>query len=101
MRRNRHDDWERFCEKHRDLLTETGLPASVVLSEQRFRDLLSEGRILAPDGYDSLEAMASPEWGALYRFASVFFRECESYAPEDLFPAFRTEVQRRGHTFPR
>jgi hypothetical protein len=36
---------------------------------------------------------------ALERFAAVFFHELESYAPLELFPAFRREVERRDTGF--
>jgi hypothetical protein len=43
----------------------------------------------------SLAQLPAEQWAALEQFATVFFREYESYAPFDLFPAFRREVDRR------
>ncbi len=101
MIRNRHDTWKLFCEMHRDLLTRTGLPPYVTHSEPRFRDLLEAGYVVVSKGQVSLGDLAPGNWAAVYEFAAVFFREFESYAPDDLFPAFRGEVMRRGETFPR
>lgn len=101
MTGNRHDIWQAFCETHRELITRTGFPAAVARTGQRFRDLLSEGQTVAPEGGVSLAALTPPQWSALYQFAAVFFREFESFAPADRFPAFRDEAQRRGDTFPR
>jgi hypothetical protein len=101
MRRNRHDTWKLFCEKYRELLARTGLPTSVTHSERRFRDLLEAGQVVVSEARISLAELAPERWAALYQFAAVFFREFESYAPEDLFPAFRDEVLRRGDEFPR
>jgi hypothetical protein len=98
--RNRHDTWERFCEAHRDVIEETGLPA-VIRSEHRFRELLECGRVEAAGVGVSLEGLPAAGWAALYRFAAAFFREFESYDPEGLFPAFRRAVERRGEQFPR
>jgi hypothetical protein len=101
MRRNRHDTWLRFCEVCRDWLTETGLPQQVTHSEQRFRDLLEAGRVVVSGAEFSLGALTPDGWAAFYQFTAVFFREFESYAPEDLFPAFRNEAEQRGDKFPR
>jgi hypothetical protein len=101
MRHNRHDVWNAFCEMHLELLARTGLPTSVTHSGQRFRDLLTEGQAVVSEARISLGGLAPPEWSALYQFAAVFFREFESFAPEDRFPAFRHEAQQRGDKFPR
>ncbi|HEV3437332.1 MAG TPA: hypothetical protein VG122_08235 [Gemmata sp.] len=100
MRLNRHDTWIQFSEKYRDLLAGTGLPAAVIRSEQHIRELLEMGRATVSETQFSLEELATTNWSALYEFATVFFREFESYAPEDLFPAFRCEALRRGDKFP-
>ena len=101
MLRNRHDTWKLFCEDHRDILAATGLPAAVIRAEHRFRDLLEAGHVAIRGAQTSLGELTADQWSALYQFAKVFFREFESFAPEDLFPAFRREVQRRGDVFPR
>jgi hypothetical protein len=101
MLRNRHDTWQLFCQTQREVLAQTGLPASVTDSEQRFRDLLGAGQAVVSEARVSLADLTPPQWAALYRFATMFFREFESYAPEDRFPAFRREVQQRGEQFPR
>jgi hypothetical protein len=101
MFRNRHDTWQLFCQGRREILAQTGLPTGVTHSEQRFRDLLEAGQAVGSEARVSLADLTPPQWVALYRFVAMFFREFESYAPEDLFPAFRREVQRRGDQFPR
>src|SRR6516165_10114162 len=93
MPRNRHDTWRLFCEAHRELLTQTGLPTSVTHSEHRFRDLLEAGQVFVSEARISLGELTPAGWAALYQFTAVFFREFESYAPEGLFPAFRCEAQ--------
>jgi hypothetical protein len=101
MGMNRHDAWEKFADDHRPLLIETGLPDTVTRSEHRFRELLEAGQIVIFESRFSLEELTPAQWLVLYQFARVFFREFESYAPENLFPAFRSEVSRRGDKFPR
>ena len=101
MGRNRHDTWKLFCEMHRELLAGTGLPTTVTHSEHRLRELLEVGQVVVSQARLSLEELTPNGWLALYQFAVVFFREFESYAPEDLFPAFRCEAERRGDKFPR
>src|SRR5262245_58699275 len=101
MRRNRHDTWKLFCEKHRELLDGTGLPVSVTHSESRFRELLEAGQVVVSQARFSLGQLTPSGWPHLHQFAAVFLREFESYAPEDLFPAFRDEVTKRGDKFPR
>lgn len=101
MRLNRHDTWERFSEKHQDMLARTGLPTTVTRSEQRFRELIEVGRVVVSEAAISLRELTATEWSALFQFTAVFFQEFESYAPEDLFPAFRREIQLRGEEFPR
>jgi hypothetical protein len=96
VHRNRHDTWQHFCDDHRELLTATGLPAKVARAEQRFRDLLREGRAEDCGVTAALAELTGAQWAALAQFAEVFFREFESYAPLDLFPAFRREAERRG-----
>lgn len=100
MLRNRHDTWALFCEAHREQLTQTGLPKAVTHTEHRFRDLLEQGEVAVREIEASLAQLSEDQWAALYQFSSVFFREFESYAPDDLFPAFRREVEARGDTFP-
>jgi hypothetical protein len=99
MRRNRHDTWQRFCDLQQELLAETGLPIAITYAEHRFRDLLRQGRVETRGATASLAELAGTQWEALERFAAVFFREFESYAPLDLFPAFHEEVERRGSKF--
>jgi hypothetical protein len=101
MRRNRHDTWKLFCDAQREILARTGLPTSLTHSEQRFRDLLEAGEVDFRNARISLADLTPSQWNALYQFAAVFFREFESFAPEDLFPAFRRETQRRGDEVPR
>ena len=96
---NRHDSWLRFCGLHRDLLAGTGLPEAITHSEDRFRELLRDGSASGRGVVAELAALNADQWAALERFAAVFFRECESYAPLDLFPAFRREAERRGTGF--
>ena len=101
MRRNRYDTWKAFCEMYREVLAQTGLPTSVICSEQRFRDLLEAGQVFSSNAQISLKELTPTAWSALHQFSSVFFREFESFMPEKLFPAFDQEVQRRGDKFPR
>src|SRR5438445_5246613 len=93
---NRHDSGLRVCDLHRLLLTATGLPESIALREHRFRDLLRDGAAAAGRMEVTLAALAADQWAALERFAAVFFRECESCAPLELFPAFRREAEHRS-----
>jgi hypothetical protein len=72
---------------------------TVTHSEQRFRELLEKGRIAVSGVRYSLEELTKTEWAALYKFAASFFREFESFAPEDLFPAFREVVERKEEKF--
>jgi len=92
---NRHDSWLRFCGLYRELVADTGLPQTVILSEDRFRNLLRDGSAAGRGVAFELAGLNAERWAALERFAAVFFRECESYAPLDLFPAFRREAERR------
>jgi hypothetical protein len=101
MRRNRHDTWKQFCDRHQELLAGTGLPASVTHSEHRFRELLEVGHVAVSQARHTLAGLTPAGWPALCQFAAGFFREFESYAPEDRFPAFRSEAERRGDQFPR
>jgi hypothetical protein len=93
---NRHDTWQQFCADHRALVAKTGLPAKTIHSEQRFRDLLGEGRASTHDGEVALADLSVGQWAALSQFADVFFREFESYAPLDRFPAYRRERECRA-----
>lgn len=95
MHRNRHDIWLRFCEKHRESLAGTGLPTALTRSEHRFRELLGLGIAGIGDVTNSLGEMSPAQWSALRQFTVHFFNEFESYAPLDLFPAFRREAERR------
>ena len=94
--RNWHDDWLRFCNLHQRLVTEIGLPQAIVYGEDRFRDLLRDGSAAGLGVRATLSELTDGQWTALKRFAFVFFRECESCAPLDLFPAFRREAERRS-----
>jgi hypothetical protein len=96
---NQHDAWARFSGKHHSLLARTGLPLAVTNSEPKFRDLLEHGATTAGRVEASLAELSPAQWDALEEFAVVFFREFESYAPLDLFPAFRQELTRRGSPF--
>jgi hypothetical protein len=101
MLRNRHDTWKLFCELQREILDRTGVPTSLTHSRQRFRDFLETGEAAVSVARISLADLTPPQWAALNQFAAVFFREFESFAPEDLFPAFRRETRKRGDKFPR
>jgi hypothetical protein len=94
--RNRHDTWQQFCADHRDSLAETGLPAKVIHSEQRIRDLLRAGRASSQDVEVALTDLSAAQWAALSRFVDEFFRQFESYDPLNRFPAFRRERERRA-----
>jgi hypothetical protein len=96
---NRHDSWLRFCGLHPQLLADTGLPEAITHGEDRFRDLLRDGAASGRGVGASLGDLSTEQWAALERFAAVFFHECESYAPLELFPAFRREIERRGTGF--
>jgi hypothetical protein len=96
---NRHDTWQRFCTRHAAWLADTGIPESVTRNEHRFRDLLCEGTTSRGDVTVLLTALSDVQWSALEGFATVFFREFESYAPLDLFLAFRREIERRRTEF--
>jgi hypothetical protein len=98
-RENKHDIWLRFCNKHQEWLAAFGLPQAITLGEDRFRDLLRDGCAKGAGAEASLSHLSTDQWQALERFAAVFFHEFESYAPLDLFPAFRQEASRRGTGF--
>jgi hypothetical protein len=98
---NRHDSWLQFCDMHHPLLAGIGLPDAIIKGEDLFRDLLRDGASAGRGVSASLADLSPEQWAALERFAAVFFRECESYAPLDLFPAFRREAERRGTGFRR
>lgn len=100
MLSNRHDIWQAFCETHRVLIAQAELPSAVIRSRQRFRDLLSEGEAVVSEARISLGELNPPQWAALSQLAAAFFREFESFVPEDRFTAFRNEAQRRGDKFP-
>jgi hypothetical protein len=96
MGRNRHDGWLRFCGLYAEPLTAAGLPKAIAYNEHRFRDLLREGTAAGRGVAASLSGLSNAQWSALEPFVAVFFSEFESYAPLDLFPAFRREAERRG-----
>jgi hypothetical protein len=96
QRGNRHDSWQRFCATHLAMLAPIGLPEAIIHGEDRFRDLLRVGAAAGNGVEASLADLSAEQWMALERFAAVFFHECESYAPLELFPAFQQEVRRRG-----
>jgi hypothetical protein len=95
---NRHDSWLRFCGLHRELLAGTGLPEAITQSEDRFRDLLRSGSAAGRGIALTLAGLSAEQWTSLDRFAAEFFRECESYAPLELFPAFGRETERRARS---
>ena len=92
---NRHDHWWRFCAACRDLLAGTGLPTRITHAEHRFRDLLRNGAARIAGEEVSLQGLTDHQWAALEEFAAIFFRELESFAPDELFPAFHRELERR------
>lgn len=92
---NRHDVWLRFCDRHRAVLGAAGLPDAVVRGEDRFRELLRDGSTSVAGLSASLVGLTPVQWSALVRFTEIFFPEFASYAPMDLFPAFRRELERR------
>jgi hypothetical protein len=96
FRLNRHDDWLEFCRLHQGLIAEISLPQAIVYGEDRFRDLLRDGSAAGCGVKAVLSELSDSQWAALERFALVFFHECESCAPLDLFPAFRREAERRN-----
>jgi hypothetical protein len=80
-------------------LAEAQLPSAITNSEPRFRELLELGTCRIGEKTNiALQHLAEAQWSALEKFATAFFNEFESYAPLELFPAFRNEVQRRGRT---
>jgi hypothetical protein len=91
--------WLRFCGKHAQLLAETGLPPALAHSVHHFRNLLHDGQVEVNEVNISLANLSDEQWYALEKFATVFFDAYESYAPLDIFLAFRQEVQRRGSKF--
>ena|SRR6516164_10305508 len=93
---NRHDSWLRFSALHAELLSASHLPVALTHSEDRFRDLLRDGAAGGRGWSVALVNLSADQWAALERFAAVFFRECESLAPFELFPAFRREKERRA-----
>ena len=93
---NRHDSWLRFCDRHRECLVGAGLPDWLARSEERFRDLLRDGSASDRHSTVSLAELTADCWPSFAGFVSVFFRECESFAPLDLFPAYRREAERRS-----
>ncbi len=93
---NRYDSWLRFYGLHRGVLAGAKLPDTVISSEERFRDLLRDGAASGGGFEVSLAELSAEQWVALTQFVAVFFQECESFAPLDLFPAFRRETERRG-----
>ncbi len=96
---NRHDSWLQFCRLEQESLAGTGIPVGIYHSEDRFRDLLRDGAAAGQGAAVALVDLSVEHWAALERFVAVFFREYESYAPLDLFPAFRQEVERRQTDF--
>lgn len=96
MGSNRHDGWLRFCDMHEQSLAATGIPAAIFHGEHRFRDLIRDGSASGCGAAASLADLSEQQWSALETFVEVFFTEFESYAPLELFPAFRREAERRG-----
>ena len=96
MGANRHDCWLRFCGMHEQSLAATGIPTAITHGEHRFRDLLRDGAAAGCRVLASLTDLSEPQWSAFEKFVEVFFTEFESYAPLELFPAFRLEAERRG-----
>jgi hypothetical protein len=97
MGSNRHDIWLRFCNQHEQTLTATGLPTAITHGEHRFRDLLRDGNAAGRGVSAALADLSGTQWSALEQFVEVFFNEFESYAPLELFPAFRHEAEDRGN----
>ena len=89
---NKHDSWLRFCDIYREVVASCGLPRGVVQSEWRFRQFLHEGET----GDSTMGALSVEQWSGLVEFAVVFFRECESCLPLEMFAAFRKELERRS-----
>jgi hypothetical protein len=88
--------WLQFCDKCADSLIATGLPKAITHGEHRFRDLLRGGEVVSHGASASFADLSQTRWTALERFVEMFFNEFESYAPLELFPAFRREADRRG-----
>ena len=97
MGSNQHDRWLRFCGILEESLTATGVPRAITNAEHRFRDLLRDGTAAGRGVSASLVDLSHQQWSALEQFVEVFFTEFESYAPLELFPAFRREAERRGY----
>jgi hypothetical protein len=95
---NRHDSWLGFCGRHRHLLAVAQLPCGVVRHEGRFRDLLEYGAASAGDAAVTLCGLSAERWAGLTGLVAAFFRDVETFAPLDRFPAFRREVERRRGT---
>lgn len=93
--RNRHKCWLAFCDQHRPLLANAGLPDAIARSENRFRDLLRDGAAFGQGVGLSLAELPTERWVGLTQFVAVYFQECESFAPLELFPAYRREAERR------
>ena len=96
MGSNRHDLWLRFCTIYQEVLVTTGLPHAITHGEHRFRDFLRDGSAAGCGVAASLTDLSASQWEPFERFVAVFFNEFESYAPLELFPAFRREAERRG-----
>src|SRR5262245_15970896 len=92
---NRHDLWAAFCHQYRESLAAAGLPEVIARSEPLFRDLLRDGSASGRGAWAALAEVSPQQWAGLAEFVAVFFREFESFAPLDLFPAYRREAERR------
>jgi len=96
--RNRHDEWVMFCAEHRKTLEASQVPDFVFRAEAHFRELLEHGQTVDARGGSvvELDKLSHSQWHNVSAFVRVFFREFESYAPFELFPPFRREVEKRS-----
>jgi hypothetical protein len=96
MLRNAHETWLRYCDLHRPLLHGSGIPVLIYQSERLFRELLYSGTTATRTAEAALQAMSIEQWASFERFVVHFFNDFESYGSLELFPAYRSEKQRRG-----
>jgi hypothetical protein len=92
---NRHGQWASFCNDNQTILSVTGLPTAISHGEERFRDLLRDGSARGCGVTATFADLDIEQWSALEQFVARFFQEFESYAPLELFPAYRKEGERR------
>jgi hypothetical protein len=60
---------------------------------------LRDGSADARGASAALADLSAEQWVGLEQLVAAFFRECQSYAPPKLFPAFWREVEQRGRGF--